>query len=237
MRAKLARASFVLAGSEFERRVFQSRYGSRAGELVAVKRLGVPPRPARDDHEPGLVFSIGTLTPKKGHDVLIHAIARLSATGVPARLVIVGEGPQRDELEALIRRLGVTERVELVGAMSQPRALQLLGTAAVFALCCRETPEGDHDCLPVALMDAMSRGVPCVSSEAFGIPELIDNGTSGLLVAQGDAESAAVAIQRLLASDALRFEIGAAGRATVREHFDLDRNTRELAAFLRDRLD
>ena len=228
---KLRAASFVVAGSRFERELVGRRYGEAAAAKVEVRRLGVPPREARRDVEPGLVVSVGTLTGKKGHDVLIRAAALL---GRPYRLVIVGEGPERGVLEALADELGVA--VELPGVLGHEQALALVGRAQVFALCCRETADGDHDFLPVALMDAMSLGVPCVSSRFVGIPELIEDGASGLLGPPGDAAAAAERIDAILGDPALGERLGAGGRERVRSDYDLDRNTALLAELFRERL-
>ena len=230
---KLHAASFVVAGSVHERETVGSLYGEAARAKVEVRRLGVPRREPRKSYEDGLIVSVGTLGGKKGHDVLIRAAARLAR---PFRLVIVGEGPERPALESLVRELGLADRVELPGVMSHAASLELVGRAQVFALCCRETADGDHDFLPVALMDAMSLGVPCVSTRFVGIPELIEDGASGLLAAPGDAGGAAERIGALLDDGALVERVGAAGLEKVRVEYDLDANTAKLAELFRERL-
>jgi glycosyltransferase involved in cell wall biosynthesis len=229
MPEKLAVAAFVVVGSDFEVDLLCRRYGERWRSKIEVRRLGVPARPQRESFEPGLVVSLGTLGAKKGHDVLVRAIAELD----DARLEVIGEGPEHARLEALVRELGVGDRVRFAGALEHEAALAAVARANVFALACIETPDGDHDCLPVALMDAMSLGVPCVSSNAFGIPELIEDGISGLLAAQGDVHALADRIASLLAQPG---EIGRAGREAVRERYDLDTNVAALAELFRDRL-
>jgi colanic acid/amylovoran biosynthesis glycosyltransferase len=226
MPEKLAAASFVTVGSQFERATFAERYGDRWSERIHVRRLGVPPRDARAQSEAGLVVAAGTLTGKKGHDILIRAFAGLDRT---ARLEIVGDGPDRPALEALAAELGVQDRVRFHGWMGHARTLETMARAAAFALCCRKTIDGDHDCLPVALMDAMSIGVPCVSTHSFGIPELITNGESGLLVPPGDHASARDALATLLDGGEMSDRIGVAGRTVVRKRFDLATNTARLA--------
>ena len=225
MRAKLARASFVTVGSEFERDVLCARYGERHRARIHVRRLGVPPRAPRVTAEAGLIVTAGTLSGKKGHDVLLRAFAQV---GSFARLELVGDGPLRSELEELARELGVESRVRFHGPLGYSDTLAIIGRASVFALCCRRTPDGDHDCLPVALMDAMSLGVPVVSSRAFGIPELIDDGESGLLAAPEDPTATGDALARVLSDGELAVRLGGAGRNVVRGRFDLERNTRAL---------
>src|SRR5262249_10956934 len=114
--------------------------------------------------------------------------------------------------------------------------LARVARAEAFALCCRETPDGDHDCLPVALMDAMSLGVPCVSSAAFGIPELIEDRRSGFLVPQGDHEAAAAALGTLLDDSALRDPLGEAAHADVRRRYDFEANLDALAELFASKL-
>lgn len=236
MPEKLAAASFVVVGSEFERRVLCSRYGAGWSERIHVRRLGVPPRESAGSRDPLQVVSVGTLTGKKGHDVLLRALAELRCGGTPARLELVGEGPDRVELEGLARELGIEEHVVFLGALGHDETLRRIDAASAFALCCRETVDGDHDCLPVALMDAMSLGVPCVTSDAFGIPELIEHGTSGLLARPGDPVSAAAQLDVLLTDPGRAGAIGAAGRVVVRERYDLQANTAQLAELFVEQL-
>jgi glycosyltransferase involved in cell wall biosynthesis len=233
MPQKLSRASFVTVGSEFERNVLSERYGEKHRDRIHVRRLGVPPRGVRSTPEPGLIVTAGTLSGKKGHDVLLRTLPRL---GGDARLEVVGEGPLRHELEELTRALGIESRVTFHGARGYAETLATIGRASVFALCCRETPDGDHDCLPVALMDAMSLGVPVVTSRAFGIPELVDDGRSGILAPPEDPEATASGLSRLLSDQAFATEVGSAGRDVVRERFDLERNTRALTELFADYL-
>jgi glycosyltransferase involved in cell wall biosynthesis len=233
MRSKLSRASFVTVGSEFERDVLCSRYGEGHRSRIHVRRLGVPPRPLRASADPGLIVTAGTLSGKKGHDLLLRAFAQVDPG---ARLELVGEGPLRGELEALAHDLGVESRVRFHGALGYSETLEIIGRASAFALCCRQTADGDHDCLPVALMDAMSVGVPVVSSRAFGIPELVEDGRSGLLAPPEDPSTTAEALSRLLSDQELATQIGDAGRNVVRERFDLERNTRALTELFGDYL-
>ena len=229
MPQKLEAAEFVVVGSNFEVELLCGRYGERWRSKIAVRRLGVPPRPVREGFEPKLVVSLGTLGAKKGHDVLVRAVAELG----DAQLEVIGEGPEREQLESLARELGVSDRVRFAGALEHDAALAAVARANVFALACVQTADGDHDCLPVALMDAMSLGVPCVSSDAFGIPELIEDHVSGLLAPAGDARAVADCIATLFGDSD---EIGRAGRDAVRARYDLDTNVAALAELFRDRL-
>jgi glycosyltransferase involved in cell wall biosynthesis len=236
MAEKLAEASFVVVGSEFERELIAGTYGEELRKKVQVRRLGVPERRARDSFEPGHVISVGALRGRKGHDVLIRAIAALADRGIDARLELIGDGPDQPGLKGLATALRVGDRVSFAGALPYEETLVRVAGAEVFALCCRETRTGDHDSLPVALMDAMSLGVPCVSSAAFGIPELIEDGISGLLAPTDDVEAVADRLAAILGDPGARDVVAAAGRHAVRERYDQEGNLDALARLFRDLL-
>jgi colanic acid/amylovoran biosynthesis glycosyltransferase len=233
MAEKLAGASFVVVGSDFERELIAGSYGEGLRSKVHVRRLGVPERAARGAFEPGLVASVGALTGRKGHDVLIRAIAALADAGLDARLELIGDGPDQPGLKGLATALRVGDRVSFAGALPYEETLVRVAAAEVFALCCRETRTGDHDSLPVALMDAMSLGVPCVSSAAFGIPELIEDGVSGLLAPPGDVEAVAGRLAGILGAPGAQESLAAGGRHAVRERYDQERNLDSLAGLFR----
>jgi colanic acid/amylovoran biosynthesis glycosyltransferase len=164
---------------------------------VAALDAGQPESPPR-------VVAVGRLVPKKGFDVLVRAAHRLPPEVV---VEIVGDGPQRAELEALARG-----RVRFSGALSHARALARLSGASAFALPCRELPSDDRDGLPVALVEAMRAGLPVVTTAVGGIPELVRDGETGLLVAPGDDAALAAALRSVL-QDGRR--LAAAGRAAT----------------------
>jgi colanic acid/amylovoran biosynthesis glycosyltransferase len=236
MPEKLASARFVVVGSDFEQALLQRRYGDQGRDSARVLRLGVPTRAPRADFVPQTVVSVGTLTGKKGHDVLIRAVGELRRRGLAVRCEIIGEGPDRAVLQALVATLGLSDHVFLPGALEHDEALARIGRAQMFALCCRETSDGDHDCLPVALMDAMSLAVPCVSSAAFGIPELIEDGHSGLLAPPEDVQAVADRLEAIATGGSLGEELGAAGLEVVRSRYDLERNLDALADVFRAEL-
>jgi len=191
------------------------------------------PHPGRD--RPRIV-SVGRLVPKKGMDVLVRAIAQLAGQGMPVLCDIIGEGPERRRLEAMTGELGVESLVRLRGALAPPDARRALAKADVVALACVRSPNGDMDGIPVALMEGMAAGRPVVSTTISGIPELITDGDSGLLVEPGDPGSLAAAIRRLLEEPSLAARLAAAGARVVEERFDQATNaTRLLSAIVEAR--
>jgi glycosyltransferase involved in cell wall biosynthesis len=150
------------------------------------------------------------------------------------RCSIVGEGPDRPRLEKAIRERGLEGRVVLRGRLGSDAVRALVSRSRVFVLACVDLPGSadPRDGIPVALMEAMALARPVVSTTVAGIPELVQNDANGKLVAPGDAEALAAAVEGLLANDEAAAALGAAARARVEAAFDLRRNVRALASLL-----
>lgn len=213
---RAAEQLFVI--SEADRDLLARRWGLEA----TVVRMGVPDdwildRPDQGARDDRLVVAVGSLAPKKGHDVLLRALAR---SRHPWRLVVVGEGPERDRLQALARGLHLEERVRLAGRLSEDEVRDLLSRAAVGALACRESADGDRDGIPVALMEAMARGAAVVTTTVGAIPELVEG--VGVLVPPDDPDALADALDAL--SDALaRRRLATVAMDRVREGWTVSR--------------
>jgi glycosyltransferase involved in cell wall biosynthesis len=181
-----------------------------------------------DPANPVAMLSVGRLVEKKGTDVLLEALARLPAE-LSWRLVHVGGGPLKEKLARHARRLGIADRVQWRGARTQVELLAEYRAADLFALASRVARDGDRDGLPNVLVEAQSQGLACVATRVSGIPELIDDGVTGLLVEPEAPQKLAQALELLMREPARRHSIGAAGRQKVREKFGLDGNIARLA--------
>ena len=177
-----------------------------------------PPRPERSGG-PVTILSVGRAVAKKGYDDLLAALALLPQT-LDWRFVHVGGGALSKELKAHAARLGIADRIEWRGARPQPDVLAAYREADIFVLASKIAPDGDRDGLPNVLMEAQSQGLACVATDVAGIPELIEDEETGLLVAPGDPAALAAALGRLIADPALRARLGAAGEQRVRHEFD-----------------
>ena len=220
-RDKLLRAAFVVVESPSIQREVNDRFGCDAG----VARMGVPRELVREDlggrrPDPGRIVSVGSLVPKKGHDVLLRALAELPQS---ARLTLVGDGPERRALERQAQDLGLAERVHFAGAVPEPEVSSYLDGAEVFCLASRPTDDGDRDGVPNVLIEAMARGVPCVSTTLSGIPDLLGDGR-GVLVPPDDGASLATALRRLLDHRDEARRVAVAARDHVDEQYRTDRN-------------
>ena len=186
----------------------------------------VSPSPARrsqadgaDPANPVVLLSVGRAVAKKGYDDLLAALALLP-TELAWRMIHVGGGVQSDGLKQEAARRGLAERIEWRGARPQPEVLAAYREADLFVLAAKIAPDGDRDGLPNVLVEAQSQGLPCISTELSGIPELIEHGVTGILVPPGNREALAAALVRLIGDPALRARLGAAGEARVRSAFD-----------------
>src|SRR5579875_1602400 len=232
---KFSSAEFVISISDFGRWNAMFLLPSHQWHKVRVCPLGIaperfadPPRalPA-EDHELH-VLCVGRLVPDKGQRILLRAVKALQQQGLRFRLTLVGRGEEREALEQYARahQLPVT----FAGALEHDKTLALVQTADIFVL--PSFAEG----IPVALMEAMAARVPCISTTACGIPELIRNGEEGLLVPPGDERSLADALRRLLEDEALRAQMGEAGRRRVLADYNLEQNIPRKARLLEELL-
>jgi glycosyltransferase involved in cell wall biosynthesis len=223
LRRKVAAATWAASPTEHGAARLRACTAPSDRDKVVVQRNGV----ARAQVDPGppetpaRVVAVGRLVEKKGMEALVRAAAKLDPSVV---VEIVGDGPQRARLEHLAQG-----RVAFTGALPHAETLARLRGASAFALPCRELPSGDRDGLPVALVEAMSAGVPVVTTPVGGIPELVRDGETGLLAVPGDAESVATAITSLLRDASLRSRLATAGRAAT-EPWDAQRCIAQLRA-------
>jgi glycosyltransferase involved in cell wall biosynthesis len=167
---------------------------------------------ARPDRPKPLIVAVGRLKAPKDFVTFVRALSVLPPRSFEA--VIVGEGPDRRRLEEEIRRLGLAERVRLVGERAD--VPELLAGADIFVL--PSASEG----MPVSVLEGMAAGLPVVASRVGGVPELVVDGQTGVLVGPREPDELAAALERLVGEPALRRRLGDAGRTRAREHFDLD---------------
>lgn len=182
---------------------------------------------------PVTILSVGRAVAKKGYDDLLDALARLPA-GIDWRFRHIGGGPLLDSLHARAQDLGIARRIDWCGAQPQEAVLQALRQADLFVLASKTADDGDRDGLPNVLMEAQSQAVAVISTSVSGIPELILDGETGLLVPPGDLAAFAAALERLIGDPGLRLRLGNAGNARVRSQFSMESGIDTLIArFLR----
>ena len=234
---KIRRARFVVTISEFNRGLLTRLYGPEAGEKTVVVRCGVDPTafPAgtpstRESGDPVTILCVASLKDYKGHRYLLDACRILRDKEAPFRCLLVGEGEDRPQIEKRIAHLGLGAEVEMLGQLPRDRVAALMREADLMVLPSVTTPSGKMEGIPVSLMEALAVGLPAVATSLSGVSELIEDGRTGLLVPEGDAEQLADAIERLIHDPELAARLASAGREKVMAEFDLRRN----AAVLRE---
>jgi glycosyltransferase involved in cell wall biosynthesis len=188
-----------------------------------------PEPPARETKTQGpyTLLSVGRLVPKKGYAGLIEALGALPR-GLDWRLRHIGGGPLKDEVQAQAEKLGIAERITWLGARPQETVLEEYRGADLFILNSRIADDGDRDGLPNVLMEAQSQRLPVIATNLAGIPELVIDGETGVLVPADDAPALARAIERLLRDPSLRERLAGAGYQRVRTMFAMDRGIADL---------
>ena len=183
---------------------------------------------SRPHPETGPVVAVGRLVEKKGFRYLIEALATPDGQAVE-RLVIVGTGPLRGELEELARQLGVAGRVEFAGARPPEAVKALLEEAVVLAMPCVVATDGDRDSMPVVVKEALAMEVPVVVSDEVGLPEIVRD-EWGRLVPPADSAALAAALRELLELGAPeRAAMGARGREFIEVACDVHAEAAKLA--------
>jgi glycosyltransferase involved in cell wall biosynthesis len=201
-------------------------------DRIGVVRLGVDcmalqPKPEFEASQTQATFRLactGRMVTAKGHRILIESLAQLAGQGIDFTCNLIGDGPERQALELLCARYGLQDRVHFLGAMAHQPTLAQVAEADAFVLA--SFAEG----LPVALMEAMALGVPCVSTTIAAIPELIHDRQNGLLVPPSNVEELTAALRSLAIDPQLRRALGRAARITAENHYNLDTNLDLLAS-------
>ena len=219
LEGKVDDADGIVCISDFARTQIMMHGRAGTEERVAIVHCGVDlteyaPGPPEEGDHPLRVLFLGRLVVEKGPVVLVEAIGLLAASGVDVHLTMAGDGPARPAVEALIRRLGLEDRVELLGTVPPNETRDLYRSADVF--CLPSFAEG----LPVVLMEALACSVPVVTTYITGIPELVTDGVNGYMVTPGRADLVAEAL-RSLTDPGRRAEMGVAGRRSVEREFDI----------------
>ena len=232
---KIAAADFICCISFFCRSQLMKFSPYSDWHKLIVSRLGVntaefSPKPLRDAPEHFSILCVGRLVPAKGQHQLIDAVEQLARQGRRVRLHLVGAGPDDVSLRQRVLQFEDPGTVVFEGPVNHDRIRALYDAADLF--CIPSFAEG----IPIVLMEAMASGIPCVTTQIAGIPELIRTGIDGLLVAPSDLDGLTDALATLMEDQALRDRLSESGRQRICQYYDLRRNVEELAAIFSERL-
>jgi glycosyltransferase involved in cell wall biosynthesis len=231
----LENASAVVTVSEFHRahiaglspglstaEIDVVHYGIETGHFVPAEAS--PPEPPR-------ILSVGRAVEKKGHEHLITACSLLAQRGYEFECdIVAGSGGNRDRLEKQITDLRLGSRVRLLDNFDENTIVPIYQRSHIFALACVVATDGDRDGLPNVIIEAMSCGLPVVTTPVTGIPELVKDNVTGLLIAERDPGGLADAIERLMIDRALRDRLGESARHAVESGFQIEQTSAQLAS-------
>jgi glycosyltransferase involved in cell wall biosynthesis len=238
---KFEKAAFAVTISEYNKRFLSDQY-SGADEKTFVVRCGINLErfkyvTAQNDVNPPNILFVGRLIEKKGAEILIQACSQLKKGGFAFQCIIVGDGPLQPELEKQVQRLDLVEEVLFTGGLDQDSLMAYWQTASVFVLPCLVAANNDRDGIPVALMEAMALGLPVISTTVSGIPELIENRISGLLVPPGDSTELAEAVIQILSDKDQAIVYARRARVKIEREYNITQNALQKAELFESKLD
>ena len=230
---KVAAAAFAVTVSAYNKEVAVRECGEWARDRIHVVHCGVDPRvftPRRTLRSGGVlrILCVASFEDVKGHRYLIEACRLLRARRVLFACDLVGTGPLQHEIASLVTAHDLGTRVRFHGALPRYEVSRLIAAADVFCLPSVPTAQGKREGIPVVLMEAMACGLPVVASRLSGIPELVGDGITGILVEPRDSVGLADALEILRADPPLRLDMGRAGRQVVEVQFNLHANAKLL---------
>lgn len=206
-------------------------------EKLRINRTGIPlkefPFVDRQVSRNGKlrVVQACRLIPKKGVATSLRAFAIFKKDNPDAEFLIAGKGPLQPELEMLAGGLGIARDVHFLGFLSQPKLMQLYASAHLFLHPSEISPNQDQEGVPNSVLEAMATGLPVVATRHGGIPEAVDHGRTGFLVAEEDHVGLANAMQRITSSPGVLNEMGQLAHATIVERFEQDAQIHRLESF------
>ena len=227
LRRKLRDASGVVTISDFHLDYLRETYGDLAEHVVRIYNgLDLEEYPYSEPrNRPPVVLAVGRLVEKKGFADLIHACALLAGKGRSFQCRIIGAGTLKGKLQAQVDDLGLADTIELVGPRPQNDVIREMRNAAVLAMPCIISADGDRDGLPNVIQEALALGTPVVTTDVTGIPEVVRDQETGLQVPQRDPVALADALERLLDDPELRVRLARKARSLIEAEFDIRRKT------------
>jgi glycosyltransferase involved in cell wall biosynthesis len=227
-------ARVIVTETDYAAQFLRERFPKRADRIHRIYNGLNLAEFGRSDFSstPPLMIAVGRLISKKGFANLIRACELLAKDGKSFRCEIIGEGPLENELRAQIVQLDLQNRVALSGAKPQREVRQRLAAASVFVLPSVVDAQGGMDNLPTVIMEAMATGLPVISTNISGIPEMVVQNETGFLVQPGDAVALSGAMEKIIDDRQLTQKLGQAGYKRVQELFSIEKNARDLCALI-----
>jgi glycosyltransferase involved in cell wall biosynthesis len=235
LRRKLSDAAAVVTVSDYNRQYLLDKYGAAANRVRRIYNgLDLDEFPYESPQErPARIVAVGRLIEKKGFGDLVDACAILARRHSNFHCRIIGTGPLEAPLRRQIEQNRIQSQVELLGALPLTEVARHIRESAALVAPCVVSTDGDRDGLPTVLLEAMALGTPCVSTSVTGIPEVVRDGETGLLVPEREPNGLATAIERLLSDARLRVNLARCARERIETAFDIQRNAAGMSEIFR----
>ncbi|MFA6223068.1 MAG: glycosyltransferase [Desulfomonilaceae bacterium] len=227
LKEKIEAAKFVISDNMTNVPYLEQIAPSSKGKIFGIYN-GVPLEKAAEAPvlmtPPYKILALGRFDRIKAFHILLHACKILKDSGLSFRLTLAGDGPRRLQLKHLARKLGLTDYISFPGFVPYNFVSDLFCSADVFVMSSAVHSSGDRDGLPTVIMEALAHRLPVVATDVCGIPEVIHNGETGLLVGQNDPQSLADAILAMVHDRDNALSMAAKGRELVLREFDQEKN-------------
>lgn len=238
LREKIEKARWVRCTYQYNKDFFLKRYDNIPESKYHVIHLTVDVKKyqqvTKQMHEIFTILSVSNLVEKKGIEFLVKACKILKDRGYKFLYTMIGEGPERKKLEAMISALDLKDTIDMKGNLSNEILTKYFEVADAFVLPCIVAHNRDMDGIPTALMEAMAAGVPAISTRVSGIPELIEDMETGLLVNEKNEFELAGAIEKIMKNPLLAEQLAKKGREKVRRDFNIEHTVKDIAFLFHD---
>jgi len=231
---KTAASAFAVAISNFNKGEMVKACGESRRDKIQIIRCGIDPEVFLPTHQKNgkrlfRIICVASFEEVKGHKYLVEACRLLRDARIGFVCDLIGDGPVAGQIAKQIAEADLKDKVIMHGSRKRQEVADMMRAADVKVLASVPTAEGKREGIPVVIMEAMASGLPVVSTQLSGIPELVDDGRTGILVQPGDAKALFLALQKFHKDPELRFKMGRAGREKVLREFNLRVNAAKLA--------
>lgn len=234
LKEKVEAAASVVTVTSYNKQILIDECGPGASAKIHVIHGGVDvarltPAPHRQPRDPFRILCVARFEEVKGHTYLVEACRLLRDEGVSFECRLIGDGPLLPEIRRQIKQTALSSQIRLDGARTYQEVVQELSRTDVLVLPTAPTASGQREGSPTVLKEAMASGLPVVASRVGGIPEIVDDQSTGLLTPARNAVALAAALRRLSEDPDLRRRLGRAGREKAVKEFNLAVNTAKRA--------
>lgn len=225
LQSKIDDANLVITVSDFNLEYLHTHFGNYKKIVRVYNGLDLEKFDFQSD--PGIgreIIAVGRLVEKKGFTHLVDACRILADKGIDFRCKIVGGGELETQLANQIRELKLEQWVEMTGPVPQSELRSLIRNATVMAAPCVVGEDGNRDGLPTVITESLALGTPCVATDVTGIPEIVRDQETGLIVKQGCSDQLAGSIIQMFANENFRASLASNGRRLIKDQFDIKTN-------------